>query len=116
MDTEEVKKKRAERLARSLKKKKQPSRSANRSKGKTAPGRKRVQGRGKLPKEYILRRQAMNRIKRYMESGNIRQAQTEFLIWLVERLETPNDNWIDVIECELEWTRTEINHLFKAPQ
>ncbi len=122
-DPYEAKEKRAERLARSKKKKKRPSAEAKRSKGKVAPGRKRVgryrvlgSSRDKLPKEVIERKQAMGRIRRLMEAGNIKGAQAEFLAWVNEQLTIPNDNWVEVIQCELDWVDSEIGRMFPKPK
>lgn len=100
----------AERLARSNKKKKRPSTSTKRSKGKIVPGRKNTRVKPKLSPIDTARRQAMNKIRRAATIGDMRKAQDLFFAWAREMLDTlqPND-WIDTIEGELDWVRSEIN-------
>lgn len=106
----------AERLTRSKKKRKRPSVSANNSKGKQAPGRKRTRHKNICP-IIALRKQAMNKIKRAAEIGNMKGAQQEFLTWCREitAIVLPED-WTDLIEGELELTRSEIGHLLGRKQ
>lgn len=108
-DTTEERQKRAERLARSLKKKKRPSVSSNRSKGKIAPGRKKTKGKLLPSPLYTARQQAMNQIRKAAQIGDMRKAQDLFFAWVRQAtIIHPMDDWTDLFECELDWLRSEI--------
>lgn len=106
---------RAERIARlsadkaHARQRKKNSRSSNRSKGKLAPGRKKTRGKDKPPPIVTARKQAMADIRRAAAVGDMRQAQDLFFAWAKEAVRILQfDDWTDVVECELDWLRSEI--------